>query len=810
MDDSKPLGPWSEASQKGQAASQGVDGVDESKTLGPWSEPSQKGRSAQQKRTATSDQSRPPKKARCVDLTQACVMDIPHHVRGHAVPVSKKTERAKDPKAIKERYSGNGRCVCAKHKAQKAPPCHRRVPLALILQLCCALAGMSTEEKGFIFYQMYNASGEDEESQRSTESRCSRKSWCIGEHKMCFTNFCWMLFCSPATVREFVTIEAGSDGKRISKRHKGSLKPQRPRQQGIQVDFFFQEYYQSAGEPLPQVTQRRANGVHVDADVVQEVNGQWGPWLNKGDPLNGQEDDQYEPDRPIIDVAHMCTLACDGAVVGLPVRFLQHSTLYALYWQFLAHWEALQSSSRLEVKESGCQGSAPSFATFSRRWTSVWRFYLKFRKSSAHAQCNTCFKLQRVMFERGSTVTERLDAARHLREHIRVTYLDRQIYWNLRFASRGYSDVLVIIIDSMDKTKFAWPRFSFSRRPHDLGDLIRPRITFTIAMAHGYCIDMYAAPEELNHGSDAFLEVLCRTIDHVRRICHQRHIPFPRHLVIQSDNTVAQAKNQYVSFFLAVLVSRRLFLSVNLMFLVVGHTHEDIDQLFGVIVCLILQLGSFQTILELMQYLLEKLRAKFAAKQEVVTQTCLSAVRDFAKWCQPLQRSVWNCWGNRLGQESPHSFTYKQGRELTRSEQAWFDESRGLDVSEDVYCCVKTYMRDTTLQQAPVLILPADRHERLVGEPREVCGRHAMGKPKIDNYTKLKAKLKDYGLMEAAKALHALMYDRSYSLPAFPWLSRGWVVDRADRGDSGNYFFPHLPASSWRLFAGEAKQKRRR
>ena len=155
VDDSKPLGPWSEASQKGQAASQRVDGVDESKTLGPWSEPSQKGRSAQQKRTATSDQSRPLKKARRVDLTQACVMDIPHHVRGHAVPVSKKTERAKDPKAIKKRYSGNGRCVCAKHKAQKAPPCHRRVPLVLILQLCCALAGMSTEEKAFIFYHMY-------------------------------------------------------------------------------------------------------------------------------------------------------------------------------------------------------------------------------------------------------------------------------------------------------------------------------------------------------------------------------------------------------------------------------------------------------------------------------------------------------------------------------------------------------------------------------------------------------------------------------------------------------------------------------
>jgi len=289
------------------------------------------------------------------------------------------------------------------------------------------------------------------------------------------------------------------------------------------------------------------------------------------------------------------------------------------------------------------------------------------------------------MFERGNSVEERIDIARlsrhafhaklrrcalkkglplsmhgqtlcvwafccrHLREHIRCTYLDRQIYWNLRFASRGHSDVLVIIIDSMDKTKFSWPQFPFAKRPHDLADLNRPRISFTLAMAHGYRVDMYAAPEELNHGADAFLEVLCRTIDHVRRICPLRKIPFARHLVIQSDNTVAKAKNQYVAMFLAFLVSRRLFLSVNLTFLIVGHTHEDIDQLFGVVVSLVFQCGAFETIHDLMEYLLEKLRAKFAAKQEVVTYTALSAIRNFPKLCSPLDCEIWNCWGNRQG-----------------------------------------------------------------------------------------------------------------------------------------------------------------
>ena len=432
---------------------------------------------------------------------------------------------------------------------------------------------MSVEEKGYVFYYMY------QEERERCGSR--RHNWEIEGHRMCFTNFCYILFMSPQTVRDFCGTEAGPDGKRISSRHFGAKKGCRGLQDpGKHVDFFFQEYYQSAGEPLPKESKRQSvqalQGHTGEADIMQEVNGKLTPWLNAGDPLNRGEDEEYDPDRPIVDVTRMCTLACDGQVVGLPIRYVQHSSLWGIYWQFLAHWDALLSAGRLGVTESQRRGAAPSFSTFRRRWQAVWQHYLRFRKRSEHAQCNTCFHFQETMYSKSSSVAEKLDAARHLREHIRVTYLDRQIYWNLRLASRCYQDVLVIIIDSMDKTKFAWPRYPWGRRPHELGDLVRPRISFTIAMAHGFCVDIYTAPEELNHGSDAFLEVLCRTITNVRRICQERKIPFPRHLVIQSDNTVAQAKNQYVTMFLAVLVSRRLFMSANLFFLVVGHTHEDI------------------------------------------------------------------------------------------------------------------------------------------------------------------------------------------------------------------------------------------
>jgi hypothetical protein len=171
----------------------------------------------------------------------------------------------------------------------------------------------------------------------------------------------------------------------------------------------------------------------------------------------------------------------------------------------------------------------------------------------------------------------------------------------------------------------------------------------------------------------------------------------------QSDNTVAQAKNQYVARFLALLVSRRLFLSVNLVFLIVGYAHEGIDQLFGVVVSLILQLGTFERIVEFMESLLEKLRTKFAAKQELVSYTCLTAIRDFSRWSSALQCAIWNCWANREGQEAPRAFMFKQRRVLGTLEKAWLGatrregiaRARGPSEREDVYCCMKTYMRDT-------------------------------------------------------------------------------------------------------------------
>lgn len=83
------------------------------------------------------------------------------------------------------------------------------------------------------------------------------------------------------------------------------------------------------------------------------------------------------------------------------------------------------------------------------------------------------------------------------------------------------------------------------------------------------------------------MQLRSRTVEHVFKQCNERNLPFPDHVVLQCDNTVAQAKNKETMAFFATLAMLRIFRSATLNFLMVGHTHEDVDQLFGCIAALL-------------------------------------------------------------------------------------------------------------------------------------------------------------------------------------------------------------------------------
>ena len=121
---------------------------------------------------------------------------------------------------------------------------------------------------------------------------------------------------------------------------------------------------------------------------------------------------------------------------------------------------------------------------------------------------------------------------------------------------------------------------------HMLGSIETARLAITCDMSH----------DDLQpHGASAFCEELTRTIQRVMDICCRNNWQTPEHLVIQSDNTTAQAKNSESGEYLATLVGRKNFFSALLNFLIVGHTHEDVDHLWSVLLALVVRHHCFHT-----------------------------------------------------------------------------------------------------------------------------------------------------------------------------------------------------------------------
>ena len=58
-------------------------------------------------------------------------------------------------------------------------------------------------------------------------------------------------------------------------------------------------------------------------------------------------------------------------------------------------------------------------------------------------------------------------------------------------------------------------------------------------------------------------------------------ILLPKKLFLQLDNSGKDNKNRYVMAFCSLLTARRVFKEVIVGFLIVGHTHEDIDAHFS-------------------------------------------------------------------------------------------------------------------------------------------------------------------------------------------------------------------------------------
>ncbi|KAL3698009.1 hypothetical protein R1sor_012085 [Riccia sorocarpa] len=288
-------------------------------------------------------------------------------------------------------------------------------------------------------------------------------------------------------------------------------------------------------------------------------------------------------------------------------------------------------------------GETISKSLFYRNWKASCRNY-KFHKRGAFTKCDTCVTLKlKLMEERRPDFRRPIEEERN--KHMSEQMSRRNVYYAKRALAKAQPEkYLCLIHDKMDQNKTNIPRLANNmKRLHSRGSCMPLHVSLTGMLTHGRepgafchlsvnglwpgdpnftvsslarCLrDLEFVPDGGDHTGDlsrttSNIPLFSSLLDQSAFIAtmgskgaidstyFQQHgngnmrsardtvrsptfKKLPPVLMLQMDNSAKDNKNLHVLAFCSELVIRGVFETVELNFLMVGHTHEDVDALFS-------------------------------------------------------------------------------------------------------------------------------------------------------------------------------------------------------------------------------------
>ena len=216
------------------------------------------------------------------------------------------------------------------------------------------------------------------------------------------------------------------------------------------------------------------------------------------------------------------------------------------------------------------------YTTFNKAWNSdpalqkiLCRAHLKF------AKCDFCVR-HRQLKDRKRTEEERAKDNEELRAHLQHVKDEKSYYYSNRLRARQHPDkILSIIIDGADQSKHHLPHFH--EESHATSEALRFKTHLYGVLVHGHGAWAFTMPDHEQQGHNVTIQALYEVLSDIKK----EYGVLPPVLKLQLDNTTKQNKGQFLFGFLAMLVALGHFNEVEVNFLPVGHTHEDIDQFFS-------------------------------------------------------------------------------------------------------------------------------------------------------------------------------------------------------------------------------------
>jgi hypothetical protein len=157
---------------------------------------------------------------------------------------------------------------------------------------------------------------------------------------------------------------------------------------------------------------------------------------------------------------------------------------------------------------------------------------------------------------------------------------------------------MCLIVDGMDQNTTMVPKMRQTVKNIE-SRFVKTHLCGILVHGIGLYVDVWIDAHH-KHDSNQVIMSVMHVIADVRR----RKGRLPPMLRIQANNTTQENKNIYMFVLCIVLVGLGYFQEVQLCFLIVGRTHEDIDQCF-IIISNTLKRTNIDSLKELMQ-LVEK------------------------------------------------------------------------------------------------------------------------------------------------------------------------------------------------------------
>ena len=366
----------------------------------------------------------------------------------------------------------------------------------------------------------------------------------------------------------------------------------------LDVDAFFNFLYHYVAEPLADLDERspevQVQGMHASAQT-ELCSGAAGPSECTAlvaapapslltAPCAGKEKARCRLLKWMAGRDSGCSAATSSAVALVdPLgerRWLPHMTMQELFKMYLFHGAP-------DSESKACKAKRTTF--FRVFYKQGWSCIIKFRKVAQHARCETCARLSKQVRTAplGSSQKAAEDA---LRAHRLRNFADRAVDFRLSQLSvlsatkEGMaqpSRILHVRIDGMDQAKFKCPRNMDNSKAWE--KLWRPQLHCVGVIVEGVLEAYFLTDNDVKKNSDMELTILSLALEKTFQVLDDRGVTMPEHLSLTYDNTAREGKNQHMAKWMAWLVSKGIFRSVQDGNGMVGHTHNKLDQRFSVV-----------------------------------------------------------------------------------------------------------------------------------------------------------------------------------------------------------------------------------